>query len=252
MSDSLFKSDKNSPLRDSGIGGLQANDDLSRKAAETLRNMQREDQREEAERLRSETESGGAVVSDTRTAYAKQFGQAEQRGPHLANVFTIKRGNTKYLTGESSTIASDFWGYLFGIGMVGIFLVVFLFISANPGSSSKPPPPVLILAFFAFDAVLFGLMVRSVMQANYFAKNGTLLLGTVGSADGRWVTTGSGKNRSRKYKVTLNYRVSLPDGEVVNKTETHDRNDLARGGLPEAGTPIAVLYVQDTKKMRLL
>ena len=52
MSDSLFKSDKKSPLRDSGIGGLQANDDLSRKAAETLRNMQREDPREEAERLR--------------------------------------------------------------------------------------------------------------------------------------------------------------------------------------------------------
>lgn len=252
MSDSLFKSDKNSPLRDSGIGGLKANDDLGRKAAETLRNMQREDQREEAERLKREIASGVAPSEAPRTAYANAFGRAVQRGPHLANVFTIKRGNKKYLTGESETIVSDFWGYLFGIFMVGIFLVVFLFISANPGSSSKPPPPVLILAFFAFDAVLFGLMIRSVMQANYFSKNGTLLMGTVGSATGRWVTTGSGKSRSRKYKVTLNYRVSLPDGEVVNKTETHDRNDLARGGLPEPGDPIALLYVPDTKKMRLL
>ena len=252
MSDSLFKSDKNSPLRDTGIGGLQANDDLSRQAQETLRNMRREDQREEAERLQRETVSSGGIVSDQRTAYAKQFGRAEQRGPHLANVFTIKRGNKKYLTGESESIASDFWGYLFGIIIVGVFLAVFFFIADSPGRSSKPPPPVLILAFFAFDAVLVGLMIRSVMQANYFAKNGTLLMGTVGSADGRWVTTGSGKNRSRKYRVTLNYRVSLPDGEVINKTETHDRNDLARGGLPEPGTPIAVLYVPDTKKMRLL
>jgi hypothetical protein len=252
MNDSLFKSDKNSPLRDSGIGGLQANDDLSRKAAETLRNMQREDQREEAERLQREVSSGVAAPAPARTAYADAFGRAVQRGPQLANVFTIKRGNQKYLTGETDSIVSDFWGYLFGIFMVGIFLVVFLFISANPGSSSKPPPPVLILAFFAFDAVLVGLMIRSVMQANYFAKNGTLLMGTVGSADGRWVTTGSGKNRSRKYRVTLNYRVSLPDGEVVNKSETHDRNDLARGGLPEPGAPVAVLYVPDTKKMRLL
>jgi hypothetical protein len=252
MSDSLFKSDKNSPLRDSGIGGLQANDDLSRQAQETLRNMRREDEREEAERVSREVSSGVASPAPARTAYAEAFGRAVQRGPHLANVFTIKRGNTKYLTGESSTIASDFWGYLFGMFMVGIFLVVFLFIAATPGSSSKPPPPVLIIAFFAFDAVLFGLMVRSVMQANYFSKNGTLLMGTVSSADGRWVTTGSGKSRSRKYKVTLNYRVSLPDGEVVNKTETHDRNDLARGGLPEPGAPIAVLYVPDTKKMRLL
>jgi hypothetical protein len=251
MSDSLFKSDKNSPLRDSGIGGLQSNDDLSRKAQETLRNMRREDAREEAERLKRETTSS-AATSAPRTAYADAFGRAVQRGPHLANVFTIKRGNTKYLTGQSETIVSDFWGYVFGIFMVGIFLVVFLFISANPGSSSKPPPPVLILAFFAFDAVLVGLMIRSVMQANYFSKNGTLLMGTVGSADGRWVTTGSGKNRSRKYRVTLNYRVSLPDGEVVNKSETHDRNDLARGALPEPGDPIAVLYVPDSKKMRLL
>jgi hypothetical protein len=252
MSDSLFKSDKNSPLRDSGIGGLQANDDLSRKAAETLRNMQREDQREEAERAQREAARGVSSPAPAQTAYADAFGRAVQRGPHLANVFTIKRGNRKYLTGESSTIASNFWGYLFGIFMASIFLIAFLFISANPGSSSKPPPPVLILAAFAFDAVLFGLMIRSVMQANYFSKNGTLLMGTVGSANGRWVTTGSGKNRSRNYKVTLNYRVSLPDGEVVNKTETHDRNDLARGGLPEPGDPVAVLYVPDTKKMRLL
>lgn len=252
MSNPLFKSDKNSPLRDSGIGGLQSNDDLNRKAQETLRNMRREDAREEAERLQRETVSQGGVVADQRTAYAKQFGRAEQRGPHLANVFTIKRGNKKYLTGEAETIASDLWGYLFTIFIVGLFLVFFFFISANPGRSSKPPPPVLILAFVAFDLVMIGLMIRSVMQANYFAKNGTLLLGTVGSADGRWVTTGSGKNRSRKYKVTLNYRVSLPDGESINKTETHDRNDLARGGLPKNGDPIAVLYVPDTKKMRLL
>src|SRR5690606_29285992 len=136
-----------------------------------------------------ETASRGGTVTDQRTAYARQFGRAEQRGLHLANVFTIKRGNQKYLTGESSTIASDFWGYLFTVVIVGIFLAVFFVISANPGSSSKPPPPVLILGFLAFDAVMFGLMIRSVMQANYFAKNGTLLLGTVGSADGRWVTT---------------------------------------------------------------
>lgn len=251
MSDSLFKDDKNSALHDAGIGGLKSSDDLSRKADEAMRKMQREDQREEAERRQHET---GSAVSSTapRTAYAQAFGQAVQRGPQLADVFTIKRGNKKYLTGEAESIASDFWGYLFGIFITGIFLVIFFFISANPGSSSKPPPPIVFIAFAGFDLVLVGLMIRSVMQANYFSRNGTLLVGSLTSASGRWVTTGSGKSRSRKYKVTVAYRVVLPDGEVIHKNETHDRNDLARAGLPEAGTKIAVLYVPDTKKMRLL
>ena len=45
MSDSLFKDDKNSALHDAGIGGLKSSDDLSRKADEAMRKMQREDQR---------------------------------------------------------------------------------------------------------------------------------------------------------------------------------------------------------------
>lgn len=250
MNDSLFKSDKNSPLSDSGIGGLRADDDLSRRAAETLRNMQREDRREEDQYLRRETGSGTAAP--TRNAYANAFGRAVQRGPQLASVFTIKRGNKKYLTGQSEKIASDFRGFLVGIFAIVGFATFFAMVTINPGRSSKPPPPFVFIIFVIIALVLIILMIRSVLQAQYFVQNGTLLMGTVGSASGRWVVSGSGKSRTRNYKVTLKYHVALPNGEAIDRTETHDRNDLAKGGLPEPGDPIAILYVPDTKKMRLL
>jgi hypothetical protein len=270
MSDSLFKDD-NSSLRDSGIGGLRSDDDLSRKAAEAMRKMQREDQTEEAQRLLREVEdepraeprrslSDFDLQRDELAAPAVRppvvdagTGRPVQRGQHLADVFTIRRGNRKYLTGESATPASDMWGYLTGLLITGAFLIFMLTSSFGGKTSSGNQPPALLYVFMiGFDVVMVVLMVRAVKQARYFAQHGQLLLGRVVSASGRWVTTGSGKSRSRKYKVTLQYRLALPDGETLENTETHSRNDLARSSLPEPGAPVAALYVADGKQLRLL
>lgn len=264
MSDSLFKGDRNSPLRDSGIGGLKSNDDLSRQAAETLRQMQREDQREEDERRRREGEAAPRRSLDDfdlrrdtlppvqqPTADAGT-GRSVQRGPHLSDVFTLWRGNHKYLLGESESLSTDMWGYLIGIGFTAAFYVILMTSSSASRSVRNTGVPSFVYAFIIiFGALLTVLMVRSIMDARYYLRNGTLLLGRLDSVDGRWVVTGSGKNRSRKYKVTVAYSVTLPDGRVVSKTQTHTRGDLARGGLPAQGTRIAVLAV-DSDKVRLL
>jgi len=83
------------------------------------------------------------------------------------------------------------------------------------------------------------------------AGDGTLLLGQILIVNGRWVTSGSGKNRSRSYKVTVAYRLRLPDGRLVDGQQTATRGDFARKALPIPGTPVAVLYVSDADKMLL-
>jgi hypothetical protein len=263
MSDSLFKDDDNrGALRDAGIGGLRADDDLSRKAAEAMKNMQRQDAIEEAERRQREREAAPrrslddfdlrrGTVKPAEQPAGTGTGRPVQRGPHLANVFTITRGNDKYLTGKSESPASGALGF---IGMMAFVAVVFGFIFAvsstdSPGRKGFGEVFVIIIGINLLMAVF---MVRSIMQARYFARHGQLLVGSVTSASGRWVTTGSGKNRSRKYKVSVGYALSLPNGETIHKTETHNRNDLARGGLPEPGTPIAVLWVPENGRLRLL
>lgn len=79
------------------------------------------------------------------------------------------------------------------------------------------------------------------------AANGQVLVGQVVYANGRWVTSGSGKNRSRSYRVTVQYRVKLPNGQLLEGQEQATRGDLARKGVPVSGTPIALLYTPEDK-----
>jgi hypothetical protein len=50
--------------------------------------------------------------------------------------------------------------------------------------------------------------------------------------------------------VTLAYRVETPDGVLEGK-EAGTRTDLARLGLPRSGTPVVILYKNDSNYMLL-
>lgn len=243
-----------SALRDAGIGGIRANDALSRGEELARRTFAADRDDSPAPSLTNFVIPDSADTSGT--ALDGGTGRPVQRGPHLSGVFTLNKGNIKYLLGEKDRPASEFWGYIVGIAITAIIVGIMFFAdsqeSVRSTSSDRPPWEFILPISIGFDFLLLFFMVRSSRQAKHFHENGQLLLGQIVSAHGRWVTTGSGKNRSRNYKVTLNYRLRLTDGEVHNGSDTQNRNDLARQGVPDPGMPIAVLVLPDTKKMRLL
>lgn len=243
-----------SALRDAGIGGIKANDALSR-GEEIARRTFAAD-RDDSPASSPTTYVMPNAVGTSGTALDGGTGRPVQRGQHLSGVFTLNKGNIKYLLGEKDRPASEFWGYIIGIAVtiiiVGIMFAADAQQSVRTSRSDRPPWEFILPISIGFDLLLVFLMLRSSQQAKKFHENGLLLLGQIVNAHGRWVTTGSGKNRSRNYKVTLNYRLRLPDGEVHNGSDTQNRNDLARQGVPDPGVPIAVLVLPDTKKMRLL
>lgn len=244
-----------SALRDAGIGGIKADDALSRGEALARRSFAADRDDSPAPSLTTPFAMPD-LVNANGTTLDGGTGRPVQRGPHLAGVFTINKANIKYLVGEKDRPASEFWGFIVGIAITAIVIGIMFFADTQERvrsmSSDRPPWEFILPISIGFDFLLVVLMVRSSRQAKYFHENGQLLVGQIVSAHGRWVTTGSGKSRSRNYKVTLNYRIRLPDGEVRDASDTQNRNDLARQGVPEPGAPIAALVLPDTKKMRLL
>lgn len=85
------------------------------------------------------------------------------------------------------------------------------------------------------------------MQRSTLTKEGQVFIGQVASAQGEWKI----RNRVNFYFVTVNYRVRLPDDTVLHGQEMAMSMDMVGKPLPERGTPVAVLYVNEYTK-RLL
>lgn len=81
-------------------------------------------------------------------------------------------------------------------------------------------------------------------RKNRKLSRGQLLPGTITAVRGRNGSRGS-------YLVSIDYRFTNPFGQEITKSQTGNRPDLRRAGLPAAGTPITVLYVDD-KLQRLM
>ncbi|KXK53697.1 MAG: hypothetical protein UZ13_00621 [Chloroflexi bacterium OLB13] len=183
-------------------------------------------------------------------------GRPVQRGPQLANVFTLRRGDGKYLTGERNTLRSGNGVILLVIVILAASLGFTLFMFNATGFTDMEVPfvdtgglmnvPVLIIGgvFGSIFLILILVMVFGARRRRFYLKNGQLLLGQVVSAWGRWHTsTNSEGGTSRSYRVTVKYRVRAPEGLVIEDEATETRNDLARSVLPNPGDPIALLYV---------
>lgn len=182
-------------------------------------------------------------------------GRPVQRGPQLANVFTLYRRNSQYLTGERAHLQHNPLGYILMIGIfilvLGILYVAFNAFPANIDEAKETVDLVFILLAVVFGAIsVVALLVWAwnIRRDRRYESQGNLLLGKVIRAWGRWKSDSEG---GRKFLVTVSYRVRLPEGTVLEHEATHRRGDLARGILPEPGDPVAVLAI-DREHVRLL
>jgi hypothetical protein len=181
-------------------------------------------------------------------------GRPVQRGPQLANIFTLYRRNSQYLTGERAHLQHNPLGYIL---MLGIFALTYAILWFTFRAVEMPmgdlfsPMQVLGLLGFVFGAislVAIGVWIWNIRRDRRFESQGQLLLGKVTRANGYWSTSSEG---GRSFKMRIDYRVRLPDGTTVDHQATHTRGDLAGGGQPYPGDPVAVLAI-DRDHVRLL
>lgn len=182
-------------------------------------------------------------------------GRPVQRGPQLANVFTLYRRNTKYLSGERNHIPHNLLGYVLTIGiLIGTFAIIAGAFRAFPdisNSSGFTLDAVLVFVGAIFAAIILGavaIYVWNRRRDRRYESQGQLLLGQTLRASGGWH---SGSEGGRSFDVTVHYRVRMPDGTVLDHKANATRNDLSRGGLPSPGDPVAVLAI-DRDHLRLL
>ncbi|NOG52356.1 MAG: hypothetical protein HND48_25175 [Chloroflexi bacterium] len=144
-------------------------------------------------------------------------GRPVQRGPQLANVFTLRRGDGKYLTGERNTLRSGNGVILLVIVILAASLGFTLFMFNATGFTDMEVPfvdtgglmnvPVLIIGgvFGSIFLILILVMFFGARRRRFLPQErSSLLLGQVVSAWGRWHTsTNSEGGTSRSYRVTV-------------------------------------------------
>lgn len=241
--------------------GLPVTDDLSRRAAEALRRGQGTPKPDLTPVSDQSVAGSGATVYYTNAAgtFESPFsgpdsveggtGRPVQRNQTFPAVFTLHKGNEKFLRGESDKPTNTSVGVFFVVAIMAVGLGFFMF---APGGSSMPNNFgwaiglfVVIMGFALYSGI------RDIQRMNRLAANGVVLVGQIVQIYGRWVSSGSGKNRSRSYKVTAQCRVKLPDGRIFSAQGTATRGDLRNAVLPNPGAPIAILYVDDKDYMVL-
>lgn len=215
MSKSLFKDD-DLILRDDAIGKLKPADSLSRAAVKL------------------------------------------KRDPRLDEVFLLDPGNHRILQGKGVQPFNYNW-LMLGFSLVSLVLVlVVLGFAVQSGFllAAGQAFGLIALAFAGITGltmILFAfLSVKLILADRDFAQNGVLLVGSLSSIGGEWQRS-TGKNRPPQYKVTVAYNVELPDGKVITETAWANRRDLEDfNARPKRGTPVAVQYSTNSKKVRLL
>ncbi|MCC7451225.1 MAG: DUF3592 domain-containing protein [Anaerolineae bacterium] len=113
---------------------------------------------------------------------------------------------------------------------------------ADDAGSSMTQNILLSVFTIVWNLLIFGLVIGSIMayrRSKRLEREGRLIKGTVVSCKGSSDSDGD-------YTIKLKYRFCSPTGRDVSKQESHIRNDL-KGVLPPApGTPVAVLYADDS------
>lgn len=204
--------------------------------------------------------AGDSAPTPMMTAIDGGTGRPVQRGPQHQNVFTLYRGNQKYLTGERNHLTHNPLAYLLVTGILVLVFVILLVSFRSFGSVVEN------MAGFSLDTILLSIggifaLVLVIMYAVWFynilrnrrfERVAQLYLGRIMAANGRWVSsTNSDGGTSRSYRVSIVYRVRIQDGREFEGNVTHTRGDLANGGLPMPGSPIAVMVI-DADNMRVL
>ncbi|MCU0463665.1 MAG: DUF308 domain-containing protein [Anaerolineae bacterium] len=266
--DDVRREERPSPLDEAQARpsiGLPVTDDLSRRAAEALRRGQGTPKPDPRPASDQSVAGSGATVYYTNAAgtFESPFsgpdsveggtGRPVQRNQTFPAVFTLIKGNEKYLRGESERPSST---SLVSLAItIGFMLVIIGVMATTTFSVAGIEADSPFLLFIGIFVLVMGIMVvatvREIQRMNRLAANGVVLVGQIVQIYGRWVSSGSGKSRSRSYKVTAQCRVKLPDGRIFSAQGTATRGDLRNAVLPNPGSPIAILYVSDQDYMVL-
>lgn len=270
------------PVQRGGIG-IPVTDDLSRRAAEALKRGQGTPQPNLAPSSGigegSLSDAGATIYYTTESGtFESPFsgpdtisggdGRPMQRNQNFPQVFLLHRKNEKYVRGEAAKPTTSTGNAVIGFVVVIVFFAIFFVgtgffteISGTITSVTRMGVQVdnltssMLMPFIAIFGIVFLIMgiasYRNSQRMSRLASEGKLLIGQALMVNGRWVSSGSGKNRSSSYKVTVSYTVKLPDGRAFTGQETATRGDLARKALPMPGTPVALLYVSDEDKLLL-
>src|SRR5262249_40626604 len=127
---------------------------------------------------------------------------------------------------------------------------------SNPGNS-QICVPLALLGLGVICCLLLGyIYIRRVLKDRHLAKNGQIIEGKLAKIEGHR-EKGEG---SEGYRVTAWYSFAPPTGNSLSGKNSLIRNDLVRrrgffrweyDPLPEPGTPVAVIYLDD-KHYRML
>ncbi len=97
---------------------------------------------------------------------------------------------------------------------------------------------IVLTAIFLPTFLIIGALILRVDGRNRRYSSGQLLPGQIVSAQGKAGSKGA-------YIVSVEYSFTNPYGQQLTKKQSNNRPDLRKNPLPAAGSPAAVLYVDD-------
>lgn len=180
-------------------------------------------------------------------------GIPSQRGEKLPeNLFLLRPQNHDYLSGKEISIVpteNEMEARRLSLMWLLIPAPIFCGLTAWSWSANVIGSGVEIFVIFIVLGLIYGVItwVSSANQRSTLTQDGVLLIGEIESIKGEWKV----QNRVNFYFVTVTYYVRLPDNRVLNDAATAIYMDMVGKPLPERGTPVAVLYINDSEKMLL-
>ena len=174
--------------------------------------------------------------------------------------FLLYESSQAFLDGDPRGIQERFrfrYDALDFLAMAGIgtgFLIPLIDIARIAGWLAEDTAPGAVLSTFAVAAVLVAVGFafldgrhRRARAQERMVREGKVLPGTVVACSARVETAAevSLGEVPRAFLVTLEFRFTTPAGTDIIDQAEHGRPDLRRVGLPEAGSAVRVLYLDD-------
>lgn len=173
--------------------------------------------------------------------------------------FLLYPSSKAYLDGdprglqERFRIRRDALDFLAMAGIVGGSLLLLVHVlqlaqGAGPTDASVSAATFGVAALVIGGGAYYLLSRRSAAAAQArLVREGRVLPGTLTACTSRVETTAEASlgEVPRSYLVTVEYRFTSPTGQDIADQAEHNRPDLRRVDLPEAGAGVRVLYLDD-------
>ncbi len=174
--------------------------------------------------------------------------------------FLLHQSSKAFLDGDPRGIRERFQfrydalDYLAMAAIAAGFLVFLIDIARIAGWLAEDTAPDAVVAVFVVAALLVAVGFyfldsrhRRAAAQERMIREGRVLAGTLIACAGRAETTAEASlgEVPRLFLVDVEYGFTSPTGQDITDHAEHSRPDLRRAELPEAGTPVRVLYLDD-------